>query len=115
MCRATGLKPDIRAAFQRACHDTLPWHSPVSLFTLAIFTPIAVTLLSGGRQKSSDKQPAMVDAVAHSSHLSRFSHPWELLGSVALESKFLCPSCARFGFDDSQRPCSDTRSYGILR
>ena len=33
-------------------------------------------------------------------HLSRVNLTWDLRGSVALESKWLCPSCASIGFDD---------------
>jgi hypothetical protein len=32
--------------------------------------------------------------------LSRVNLTWDLRGSVALESKWLCPSCAPIGFDD---------------
>ena len=95
MCRAAGLKPDIRAAIQPAWHDTLPWSlflvRPMKneLRTTFIAMIFAISLISSGCEEKS----AATDSTSQSTPGS--TKPLEAADLVGYDGKRLRKSVDR--------------------
>jgi hypothetical protein len=99
MCRAAGLKPDIRAAIQPACHNTLPWLISLylslvrpmknALRTTFIAMIFATSLISSGCEEKS----AATDPASQSTPGS--TKPLEAAGLVGYDGKKLRKSVDR--------------------